>query len=74
MKNWQNQDSFPATSNYLEIERIVSTYQDQDFQLKCKVSFTLWCRDMEDNKSHRRQSTNLHQQLPPENPESALAR
>ena len=53
---------------------LVATYQDQDFQLKCKVSFTLWWRDMEDNKSYRRQSTNLHQQLPPENPESALAR
>jgi len=29
---------------------------------------------MEDNKSHRNQSTNFHQQLPPENPEGALAR
>ena len=37
-------------------------------------SFTLWCRDMEDNKSYSHQSTNFHQQLPPEYPESALAR
>ena len=74
MKNWQNQDSFPATSNYLEIERIVSTYQDQDFQLKCKFSFTLCCWDMEDNKTYCHQSTNFHQQLPLENPEGALVR
>ena len=37
-----------TTSNNLEIQRIVSTHQDQDFQFKCKASFTLWCRDMQD--------------------------
>ena len=55
----KGQDNLPTTSNNLEVQRIVATYQDQDFQLKCKVNFTLWCRDMEDNKSYRRQSTNL---------------
>ena len=63
-----------TTSNNLEIQRIVSTHQDQDFQFKCKASFTLWCRDMEDTKSRRHRSTNFHQQLPPKNPEGALAR
>ena len=29
---------------------------------------------MEDNTSYGHQSTNFHQQLPPENPESALAK
>ena len=41
-------NSFPITSNNLEIQRIVLTHQDRDFQLKCKVRCTLWCCDMED--------------------------
>ena len=44
------------------------------FKLKFKASFTLWCRDMDDNKSNHHKSTNFHQQLPPENPRGALTR
>ncbi len=55
--------AFLQLNKCVEFQRAVTTQQSLDFQLKHKIRYSIWSRDLEVDKNHSQQITDLHKQL-----------